>query len=126
MSQNTGTDSSTSYSANSDSEYVANSSTSNEAVPSSTIPVGSKSVSLWMLVVAAVASAMAVGAVVKGLRRSDPPPHVLKGSVARRMGLFSQFADCAICSDGGRPQRVVEMTMSADDYERMPPTSVAV
>ena len=88
--------------------------------------MGASSVPMWMLILAAVATAMAVGAVVKGLRRSETPPHVLKGSVARRMGLFSQFADCALCSEGGRPQRVVEMTMSADDYEKMPPMSAAV
>ena len=119
-----GTTSSTSYSAES-SSYSTNSNTS-EYAPNSSTPSGAGHLSMWALIVAAVATALAVGAVVKGLRRAEPHPHALQGSVARRMGLFSQFADCALCTDGtsGRPSRVVELTASADDYERMPTMAV--
>lgn len=122
----------TSYSANGDnggdSSYSANSSNQNSQNTSSNngeIPIGARSLPMWMLIAAAVATALAVGAVVKGLRRSEPPAHALKGSVARRMGLFSQFADCALC-DAARPDRTVEMTMSYDDYEKMQPPSSAM
>jgi hypothetical protein len=60
----------------------------------------------------------------------------LSGSVARRMGLFSTFADAALCNSNGggggggggggqqqqnimRPARVVEMTVSKEDYTTM-------
>jgi hypothetical protein len=77
--------------------------------------------SFWMMVAAAVAAAFAAGAVVMGQRKRKKAAHPLAGSVARRMGLFSNFADAALCNrEGGggqnRPARVVEMTMSKEDY----------
>jgi len=118
---------STSYAANSGSDtYTTNSNTDNTNSNNGEIPVGATSLPMWMLIAAAVASALAVGAVVKGMRRQEPPKHALSGSVARRMNLFSQFADCALCNSNERPSRVVEMTMSSDDYEAMPKTSAMV
>lgn len=74
--------------------------------------------SFWMMVAAAVAAAFAVSAVVIGQRKKKKAAHPLSGSVARRMGLFSNFADAALCNQGtaARPERVVEMTMSKEDY----------
>jgi hypothetical protein len=76
--------------------------------------------SFWMMVAAAVAAAFATGAVVMGQRKRKKAAHPLAGSVARRMGLFSNFADAALCNNSGggqnRPARVVEMTMSKEDY----------
>jgi hypothetical protein len=59
-----------------------------------------------MLVAAAAAAVAALAAVVLGQRQTEPVSHPLRGSVGRRMGLFSAFADSAI----GRPNRVVEMS----------------
>ena len=42
-------------------------------------------------------------------------PHALQGSVARRMGLFSNFANADLCSSADRPQRVVELSQTAID-----------
>jgi len=50
-------------------------------------------------------------------RKQPKEIHPLKGSVARRMQLFGNFADSALCGTTDRPDRVVEMTMSADDYD---------
>jgi hypothetical protein len=72
--------------------------------------------SFWMIIAAAVAAAFATGAVVMGQRKTQREPHPLSGSVARRMGLFSQFADSALCNPAQRPTRVVEMTMSKEDF----------
>jgi hypothetical protein len=55
-------------------------------------------------------------AVVLGQRRRPVDTHPLRGSVARRIGLFSNFADAALCASVERPERVVEMTMSHDEY----------
>lgn len=72
--------------------------------------------SYWPLVVAAVAATTALLAVVVGQRRDHAGNHQLKGSVARRMDLFSNFADRALCDTSTRPDRVIEMTNSTDDY----------
>jgi hypothetical protein len=74
---------------------------------------------MWMIVIAAAAAAMAMAAVMMGMRKSEKKPHALTGSVARRMELFSNFANCALmCSDAdARPARVVEMTASHDDLD---------
>jgi len=125
MNEATGGHSSSSSSSASDASsgsYTTNSNTDAQSTSSNNgeIPIGTRSLPMWMLVAAAVATALAVGAVAKGMRRSEPPPHALTGSVARRMGLFSQFAECALCDSTQRPARVVEMTMSHDDYNQMP------
>jgi hypothetical protein len=61
----------------------------------------------------AAATAMVAG--IFGQRRERVGNHQLKGSVARRMDLFSNFADRALC-DQTRPEHAVEMTASKDDY----------
>ena len=61
-----------------------------------------------------MAAAVAIGAAIFGQRRERVGNHQLKGSVARRMDLFSNFADRALC-DQARPERVVEMS-AKDDY----------
>lgn len=71
---------------------------------------------LWPLLVAAVAATTAMAAVIVGQRRDPEDRHQLQGSVARRMDLFSNFADRALCNNESRPGRVVEMTKSTDDY----------
>ena len=76
------------------------------------------SMSFWLLLVALAAVVMAIIAMVMGQRKRDKPQHALTGSVARRMELFSTFADGALCGNEARPDRVVEMTASADDYEK--------
>lgn len=75
----------------------------------------------WLLLAAAaLAVAVAIGAVVVGQRKQEVV-HPLKGSVARRKGLFQSFTDCALCdtipTDGkAAQQRHLEMTYSRDDY----------
>lgn len=76
-----------------------------------------------MIIVAAVATMFATGAIVMG-QRNQIKEHPLKGSVARRKGIFQQFADCALCdsvplaqNDATAGQRHLEMTMSKDDYD---------
>ena len=78
---------------------------------------GSRQLSIWIIVVAAAAMAMALVAAVIGQRRSVRKPHILTGSVARRMGLFQTFCDSALCADERNSSRAVEMTMSMDDYD---------
>jgi len=70
-----------------------------------------------MLVAAAAAVALAVAAVIMGTRKKPKNTHALTGSVGRRMGLFSNFADSSLCSNTDRPARVVEMTMSENDEQ---------
>lgn len=72
---------------------------------------------LAMLVAAAMAVGLAVGAVMLG-QRSTKRHHPLKGSVAKRMALFGQFCNSRafLCN---RPPRNVEATTSQDDYEVM-------
>ena len=79
--------------------------------------IGSRRMKIWMFVVAGAAMAMAFVAAVIGQRRSVRKPHILTGSVARRMGLFQTFCDSALCADERSSGRVVEMTMSMDDYD---------
>ena len=63
-----------------------------------------KSITLWMLITAAVAAAVAVAAVIAGQRRSNIHKHSLSGSVARRMEIFGSLADNHnLCID--RPAR---------------------
>jgi hypothetical protein len=73
--------------------------------------------SFWWLILAAVAAMFAIGAVVMGQRQQRANDHILTGSVARRMGLFSTFADSALCAR--TEPRTVEMTTTtnADDYQ---------
>jgi hypothetical protein len=52
-----------------------------------------------------------------GQRKKPRQLHPLTGSVGRRMALFGNFADSALCGSAERPDRVVEMTMSKDDYD---------
>lgn len=73
--------------------------------------------SALMIAAAALAVALAIAAVILGQRKKPKEMHPLTGSVGRRMGLFSNFADSALCNNTERPQRVVEMTMSGDDYK---------
>jgi hypothetical protein len=81
------------------------------------IPSGLSRFQWFMLVAAAAAVAMALFAIVAGQRRQEKQPHVLTGAVARRMALFSNFCDSTLCdSSVGRPSRMVEMTLSMDDY----------
>lgn len=79
--------------------------------------IGSRRFKMWMFIVAGAAMAMAFVAAVIGQRRSERPRHILTGSVARRMGLFQTFCDSALCADERNSSRVVEMTMSMDDYD---------
>ena len=72
-----------------------------------------------MLVAAAAALAVAVGAVVTGQRRSNAPKHALRGSVSRRIALFSSLAGTNKLS-GSRPSRRVEMSMPSGEYESQP------
>lgn len=72
---------------------------------------------MLMLIAAAIAAAMAIAAVVAGQRRQEKKSHALTGSVARRMNLFQNFCDSALCDSAERPSRVIEMTMSVDDYD---------
>lgn len=72
-----------------------------------------------MLVAAAAAAVMAIMAVAAGQRRTEKQPHILTGSVARRMALFNNVCNSALCDSTERPSRVVEMTMSLDDYENI-------
>lgn len=73
-----------------------------------------------MLVAAAVAAALAIAAVVLGSRKTSKEMHPLSGSVGRRMGLFSNFADANLCSNSDRPKRTVELTRSDDSqYQGM-------
>jgi hypothetical protein len=70
-----------------------------------------------MLIMAAVAVAVAIAGVILGTRKRAKDMHPLTGSVGRRMGLFSNFANAALCNNTDRPERVVEMTMSKDDEQ---------
>jgi hypothetical protein len=104
-----------------DGDGSSNSASSNnandKAIPEGAAMINPNDFSFWMIVAAAVAAAFATGAVVMGQRKKHKDPHPLSGSVARRMGLFSNFADSALCNQGTeRPARVVEMTMSKEDY----------
>lgn len=69
----------------------------------------------WYVVAAVVAALVAGVAVGMGQRRKKKDPHPLHGAVKRRMGLFSSFADSALCGSCRENPRVVEMTMSKDD-----------
>jgi hypothetical protein len=111
-----------SSSTTSSSEYTAESSTSSAEVSDGSngaTQTGSSNLKLWMFIVAAMAAVTAFAAVVAGQRRQEKKAHVLTGSVARRMGLFQNFCNSALLCDGSdaRPSRVVEMTMSVDDYD---------
>ena len=64
------------------------------------IPTAS-AVSYWPLVVAAMAATTAVIAGLIGQRREKAGNHQLRGSVARRMDMFSAFANNALCGQTG-------------------------
>jgi hypothetical protein len=75
----------------------------------STVGIGTRSaVSYWPLVLAAMAATTAMVAGILGQRREKAGNHHLRGSVARRMDLFSNFADQALPGDNGS----VEMASS--------------
>jgi hypothetical protein len=57
----------------------------------------------------------ALAAILVGQRKGQSARHPLQASVKRRMGLFENFADRTLCARE-RPDRVVEMTNSKDDY----------
>ena len=81
----------------------------------SSIPDPTAASFMWMYIVAAVATMFAIGAIIAGQRKPAKSTHPLSGSVQKRIGLFSQFADSTLCASMARPERVVEMTMSSDD-----------
>lgn len=100
------------YSTDSASDGSGSSSTSSSSNTANdkAVPEGSKALdpsgfSFWMLIAAAVSAAFAIGAIVVGQRKTAKEPHPLAGSVARRMGLFSNFANSALCSSVERPAR---------------------
>jgi hypothetical protein len=106
--------SSGSYSSN---EIVSDSTNSNNTVMQN----GSSRMKLWMFIVAGAAMTTAFIAAIIGQRRQQARnTHILTGSVARRMGLFQTFCDSALCADERNSSRVVEMTMSMDDYDAIP------
>jgi hypothetical protein len=77
----------------------------------STVGVGTRSaVSYWPLVMAAMAATTAMVAGIIGQRREKVGNHHLRGSVARRMDLFSNFADQALTGEKG--SSTVEMSSS--------------
>jgi hypothetical protein len=67
----------------------------------------------WPLAVAGLAASVAVAAVIVGQRSGAVNPHPMQGSVARRRGLFENFADRALC-DQSSPS--VELVNSKDNY----------
>jgi hypothetical protein len=71
-----------------------------------------------MLVAAAIAVALALAAIMMGQGKQVTTNHPLQGSVGRRMGLFSNFANkSSLSGSTGRPQRVVEMTMPTGETD---------
>jgi hypothetical protein len=99
------------------SESSSTSSAVSDSSSGTMVQTGSSRMKLWMFIVAAAAAATAFAAAIIGQRRQERKPHMLTGSVARRMGLFQNFCDSTLCNDESRPSRVVEMTMSVDDYD---------
>lgn len=71
--------------------------------------------SIWMLLAAGAAAVVATATILFGQRTRPTKAHPLAGSVARRMELFGNFANSALCAND-RPDRVVEMAASTDDY----------
>jgi len=70
--------------------------------------------SITMLIVAAAAAGVAIGAVVMGRRQKSVQAHPLQGAMNRRMQLFNEFGNKPAASTG-RPERLVEMTTSGGD-----------
>jgi hypothetical protein len=99
--------------------YVSETSQSSDSTSTSTsngMVNGVSRISWWMLALAAAAALAAMIAALVGSRKERRDRHGLEGSVARRMACFSAFADKSLCGNTNRPDRVVEMTMSQDDY----------
>jgi len=96
--------------------YSTNNDGASNTSPDSTSGGGAAKIAWWMIIVAAVATLFAIGAIIMGQRKKRTDAHPLHGSVARRMNLFSEFADATLCASNKRPARVVEMTMSKDDH----------
>ena len=69
-----------------------------------------------MIIVAAAAVALAIAAVFQGLRHSKPSTHSLKGSVSRRIALFSSIAGGTNTKYSSRPERRIEMTTPKEEY----------
>jgi hypothetical protein len=66
-------------------------------------------------------ASVAIGAAIWG-RKKMRERHILDGSVKRRMGLFSRWADAALCgAAAGGTDHAVEMTAATEEkkYERM-------
>lgn len=81
------------------------------------------SFTVWMLVAAAIAVALAMMAVVTGQRRLvDSSRHSLHGSVAKRMSLFRTLANPQTLS-GERPVRRGLEVSNADYMKQRPPFS---
>lgn len=76
----------------------------------------------WWWALAAALASVVIGAAIWG-RKKMRERHILDGSVKRRMGLFSRWADTALCgaAGAGAAASAVEMTNSTEDktYERM-------
>lgn len=70
----------------------------------------------WLLWAVAGAAAVAAGiAIVYGQRKRERETHPLRGSVGRRMSLFSNFADSA-CDNACAGKDSVEMVSAKGDY----------
>ena len=69
-----------------------------------------------MIVVAAAAAALAIAAVFQGIRNTRTSTHSLKGSVSRRIALFSTLAGVTNSKCSTRPERRIEMTTPKEEY----------
>jgi len=114
-----GTDADSSNNANGASSGGGTSGTTTDATnanvnggASSAMSASSRVVVWGMMAVAAAAVVGAIAAVAVGSRKRRVQNHPLSGSVGRRMGLFSNFANK--CDTGNRPDRLVEMNGSEE------------
>lgn len=69
-----------------------------------------------MLIAAAAAVAVALAAVIRGQRNSTVSNHSLKGSVSRRIALFSSIAGTTNTVYGSRPERRIELALAKEEY----------
>ena len=74
------------------------------------------SLTLSMLLAAAAAVAMAIGAIFFGQQRSAPSRHGLKGMLVKRMALFKALAGSGTHEGIERPDRRVETTVSQEEF----------
>mmetsp|Transcript_25696 Transcript_25696/g.37605 ORF Transcript_25696/g.37605 Transcript_25696/m.37605 type:complete len:85 (+) Transcript_25696:320-574(+) len=75
---------------------------------------GATVISWWMVVVAAVAAVAALAAIMMGQRKEEKDTHKLRGSIAKRMALFSCFAGGC---NGARPAHVVDDVEPNEDED---------